>query len=117
MVVNTDLTITTEKLVELFARINDGLFGLEYAPLFDSVLGSYLDLPLSKSNKIKRNYQSSSQKRDAYLDLYVTDHPCPSWRQVAELLRNVRLPSQADVVESTYVQGIMIILIHSLSVK
>ena len=108
-VVNTDLTITTEKLVELFATMEDvwmdaPYFGLPYQ----------LDLPGSKVDKMKRNYRSPSRRRDAYLDLYATGHPCPSWRQVAEVLRGVNLYHQADVVESTYVQGTRIIPIHSL---
>ena len=107
-VVNTDLTITTEKLVELFVTMND--------ILVDSALVSELDLPKSKVGEMKRNYHSPSQRREAYLDLYTTGHPCPSWRQVAEVLRRVLLHHQADVVESTYVQGTMIILIHSLSI-
>ena len=95
-VVNTDLTITTEKLVELFEAMGDKY--LDY-------LGGWLDLPQSKVDEIKMNYHSPSQRREAYLDLYVTDHPCPSWRQVAEVLRRVDLYHQADVVENTYVQG------------
>ena len=108
-VVNTDLTITTEKLVELFATMDDGDVQ-DYTVTLDKQLA----LPESKVAEIKRNYHSPSQRRDAYLDLYVTTHPCPSWRQVAEVLRGVRLHHQAGVVESTYVQGAMIILIHSM---
>ena len=108
-VVNTDLTITTEKLVELFATMGDIYVDRFHPDLYDG-----LDLPESKVAEMKRNHHSPSQRRDAYLDLYVTTHPCPSWRQVAEALRHVVLPHQADVVESTYVQGTMIILMHSI---
>ena len=104
---HTDLTITTEQLVELFATMDDN----DYVVLD---LQRWLDLPRAKVAEMKRNYHSLSQSRDAYLDLYVTTHPCPSWRQVAEVLRHVGLDHQADVVESTYVQGTMIILMHSL---
>ena len=95
-VVNTDLTITTEKLVEMLEAMNDG---------YSDLLGFNLELPQSKRDEIKRNYHSPSQRREAYLDLYATDHPCPSWRKVAEALRSVLLHHQAGVVESTYVQG------------
>ena len=103
-VINTDLTIITEKLVELFATMKDGHVGIgrvSYIPLLDE----RLDLPQSKAAEIKRNYHSPSQMREAYLDLYATGHPCPSWRHVAEVLRGFGLHHQADVVESTYVQG------------
>ena len=106
-VVNTDLTITTEKLVELFATMDDAYIDIVYPGLDDR-----LDLPESKVAEMKRNYHSPSQRRDAYLDLYVTTHPCPSWRQVAEALRGVFLDHQADVVESTYVQGTRIECTH-----
>ena len=97
-----------EKLVELFATVtkDDDYMGLD--------LQFELDLPESKVAEMKRNYHSPSQRRDAYLDLYVTTHPCPSWRQVAKALHRVGLHHQADVVESTYVQGTRIIPVHSL---
>ena len=63
-VVNTDLTITTEKLMELFATVED---------VYVDNIELWLDLPYTKINEIKRNYQSPIQKREAYLDLYVSD--------------------------------------------
>ena len=108
-VVNTDLTITTEKLVELFATMDDG-----YVQDYVGTLDEWLGLPRAKVAEMNRNYRSPSQRRDTYLDHYVTGHPCPSWRQVAKALCGVGLRHQADVVESTYVQGIMIILMHSI---
>ena len=102
--VNTDLTITTEKLVELFATMED-----DY--VVDAMIGLHprLNLPLPKVAEIQWNYHSLSQRKEAYLDLYATSHPFPSWRQIAEVLRCVDLHHQADVVKSTYVQGTRII--------
>ena len=69
-------------------------------------IGSWLGLPRIKREEVKRNYHSPSQRREAYLDLYAIDYPCPSWSQVAKALRyGAGLLSQADVVESTCVQG------------
>ena len=99
--INTDLTITTEKLVELFATMEGAYIDALYPGL-----DGHLDLPQSKFVEMKRNYHSPSQRRDAYLDLYVTGHPCPSWRQVAEAFREVFLYNQADMVEITCNQGI-----------
>ena len=96
----TDLTITTEKLMELFAPLD---------PEEVNELGGedYLDLPQSEIDRIQKDYQSPTQRKEAYLDLYVHQHPCPTWRQVTEVLRNWRvyLPQQADLVEKTYVKG------------
>ena len=72
------------------------------------VLGDkhYLDLPQSERDRIKKDYQSPTQRKEAYLDLYVHQHPCPTWSQVARVLRHgVNLPQQADLVENTYVKG------------
>ena len=92
---------TTDKLMELFASVDpeevDEL-GEEYGRL---------DLPAYEVDKIKKDYQSPAQKKEAYLDLYVHQHPCPSWQQVAKALRGSPFlrDQQADFVENTYVQG------------
>ena len=94
---NIDLTITTEKLVELFKTEGEQL-------VVDN-MGCWLGLPFSKRRELKENYHSPTQQRDAYLDLYARDHPHPSWRTVARVLRDVILPDLANMVERTYVQG------------
>ena len=67
----------------------------------------YLGLQQSEIDKIQRSYQSPTQRKEAYLDLYVYQHPCPSWREVSRLLhsRSFKLLQQADLVENTYVKG------------
>ena len=82
-----------------------------FAPLdpekVDQLGGEYrLGLPQSEIDRIQKDYQSPTQRKEAYLDLYVHQHPWPTWRQVAEILHNwVDLPQQADLVENTYVNG------------
>ena len=97
---NKDITITTKKLVELFGTVNE-------RQLVDRI-GIWLRLPGSKREEVRWNYQSLTQRRDAYLDLYVSHHPYPSWKTVTEALRGVDLHHQADVVEWTYVQGMIV---------
>ncbi|MCG8620515.1 MAG: hypothetical protein MJE68_00765 [Proteobacteria bacterium] len=93
--------------MELFATIHDMYVGLGDIVLVnsDGELDEQLDLPESKIADMKRDLHSLSQRREAYLDLYATDHPIPTWSQVAETLRWCGLPSQADMVENTYVHG------------
>ena len=67
--------------------------------------GYWLGLPRIKRDGVKRNFHSPSQRREAYLDLYATDHPYPTWSLVAHALRMCGLPSQAGMVENTYIQG------------
>ena len=71
-------------------------------------IGLWLGLPKSKREEVEGNDQSPTQRRDAYLDLYASDHPYPSWKKVATALRRVDLDHQADEVERTYVQGTII---------
>ena len=94
--VHVDITITTKRLTELFAT-------MKYHQLY--LLGFRLGLPKIKTEEVKRNCHSPSQRREVYLDLYATDHPIPTWSQVALALRTCDLPSQADMVTNTYVQG------------
>ena len=97
MIVYTDLTITTEKLMELFAPVDP--------KKVDVLGGGGLGLPQSEIDRIPKDYQSPTQRKEAYLDLYVHQHPCPTWRRVARVLRQVNLHQQADLVENTYVKG------------
>ena len=93
-----DLTITTEKLKEQFASLDPGLV--------DELGGGYcLDLPESEVDNIKSSYDSPMQRKEAYLDLYVHQHPCPSWANIARTLRRLGLHQQADFVVNTYVEG------------
>ena len=65
----------------------------------------YLELPKSEVDKINENYHNPTQRKEAYLDLYVHQHPCPSWDDVALLLCDLNLKEQAGLVENTYVKG------------
>ena len=82
-----------------------------FAPLdpekVDELGGRYcLGLPQSEIDRIQKDYQSPTQRKDAYLDLYVHQHPCPTWSQVALVLHDeVDLPQQAELVENTYLKG------------
>ena len=93
---DTDLTLTTERLVELFASMDDCDVDL---------VGIYLDTPPSKRSEFEMTYQNPAQRKEAYLDYYVHNHPRASWTQIAEALRGYGLPQQATVVENTYIQG------------
>ena len=94
----TDLTITTEKLKDLFASVH-------HEENVDRI-GRNLHLPQSKIDLVKRNYRNPLERKEAYLDLYVHDHPCPSWKEIARILYAFRLSQQADMVYTIYIKGI-----------
>ena len=95
---DTDLTLTTERLVELFASVDDDVF--------DSMDFMLLNTPFSKRNEFKMNYKNPAQRKEAYLDYYVHNNPLASWTKIADMLNTYNLPQQAAVVENTYIQGI-----------
>ena len=95
---DTDLTLTTERLVELFTSTSDRNVDL---------MGACLDTPSSKSVEFKMNYQNPAQRKEAYLDYYIHNHPLASWTKIARALHRCRLPQQAAVVENTYIQGML----------
>ena len=64
-------------------------------------------VPYSERARIQKDYQSPTRRKEAYLDFYVHQHPCPTWIQIASVLRrpSVNLHRKADLVENTYVKG------------
>ena len=68
-------------------------------------LGGYLDTPSSKSKEFLMNYLNPAQRKEAYLDYYVHNHPAPSWTKVAGVLNENGLFQQATVVGNTYIEG------------
>jgi hypothetical protein len=75
------------------------------ASLDDEYVGHFLDTPYSKREEFQMNYQNPAQRKEAYLDYYVHNHPQASWTKIAKILRWCELPQQAAVVENTYIQG------------
>ena len=69
-------------------------------------MGIYLDTPYIKNQEFMINYQNPAQRKEAYLDYYVHNHPAASWTRIAEMLRSFILSQQATEVENTYIQGI-----------
>ena len=102
LLVPTDLTVTTSRLMELFQSVNDPD---DVGFLSHYNIGKLLGLPESAIVEIQRSFQTASQRKEAYLDAYAHHHPCPSWMKVVEVLQRCKLGQQAGEVEDTYVQG------------
>ena len=95
---HADLTLTTDRLTELFQSVEDP----DGAGI---LIGKSLGLPRSALEEIRGNYQSSTKRKEAYLDTYTHHHPCPSWKKISEVLRKCELYKLAMEVKHTYVQG------------
>ena len=112
LLVSPDLTLTTDRLTELFQSAKNldppppdadtDLYTLDIG--YD--IGGFLRLPESALAEIRKRYQSKDKRKEAYLDTYVHYHPCPSWKVIHDLLGKCFLYQQAEEVKVTYVQGI-----------
>ena len=98
LLVHTDLTVTTDRLMDLFQSVED-------PDMIDWGIGVLLGLPQSAIDEIKSSYQSAARRKEAYLDTYANQHPWPSWKTVVGVLQQCNLYQQSDDVKSTYVQG------------
>ena len=99
--VPTDLTLTTNKLMELFQPVQDP----DSIGVFRRSIKELLGLPQSAVKEIQRNFQSTTQLKEAYLDTYTHCHPFPTWKKIVYALSLCNLDQQAQQVEETYVQG------------
>ena len=107
LLVPADLTLTTDRLTELFQSVEDPdklVFVRSDGSLIPGI-GRSLGLPESALEEIKSSYQSKTKRKEAYLDTYIHRHPCPSWKKISELLKEYSLEQQASEVEDTYIQG------------
>ena len=116
ILVPTDLTLTTNRLVELFQSVEEPQSEEEPLHRQDSLsslspfyttddIGKDLGLPESALEETKKSYHSWAKRKEAYLDMYIHHHPCPSWKRISKLLERYSLEQQASEVEGTYVQG------------
>ena len=108
LLVPADLTLTTDRLIELFQSLEDPdsvVFPVSWDRYLNIGIVGFLGLPESAFTEIKKRYQSKDKRKEAYLDTYVHYHPCPSWKVIHEVLGKCSLHQQAEEVEVTYVQG------------
>ena len=91
--------------MELFQSVDDP----DKGDLFGKGIGGLVGLPQSAVAGIKGNFQSTTRRKEAYLDMYTHQHPCPSWKKVAEALRMYYLDKKSDEVENTYIQGMHVV--------
>ena len=110
ILVPTDLTLTTDRLTELFQSLEEP----DEPDPYTIGIGELLGLPQSAMKEMKKSYQSKAKRKEAYLDTYAHYHPCPSWKKISKVLRNCELHQQADEVENTYVQGMHAHLCHTM---
>ena len=87
----TDPSLTLTNLTQLLEDVRD----LEYVTL-------YLDIPRSVYNRIKGQL---SERMKAYWKWYLNNHPCPSWRHIANALYMREEHGVLEVLKSRYLKG------------
>ena len=70
-----------------------------------SGLGSYLDIPSSKLEEIRRLYSNPAQYQRVLLHHWLTTHPAPTWVLVGEALYKKEKHIIMRNVLDTYVRG------------
>ena len=68
-------------------------------------VASWLHMPKSKLNAIERQHSSPDQRNRACWDLYVSEHPSPSWKRVAYALYSLGWLEELEVLQKKYLKG------------
>ena len=68
-------------------------------------MSSYLDIPFSVRNSIGTQQSSESECRKACWEWYLNNHPCPSWRHIANALYMSDAHEVLEVLKSRYLKG------------
>ena len=64
-----------------------------------------LDIPRLVYNRIKAQQSSVSERRKACCEWYLNNHPCPSWRHIANALYIREEHGVLEVLKSRYLKG------------
>ena len=89
----TDPSLTLTNLTQLLEGVD--LFYVSY----------YLDIPDSVYSRIKAQESSESECRKACWEWYLNNHPCPSWRHIANALYMDKEDGVLEVLKSRYLKG------------
>ena len=76
-VVFPELSLTSHNLSTVLDRMNDGLW---------ERFSRYVNIPQSEVKRIKSKYSSAKECKQAAIDYFISSHPAPSWRLVANAL-------------------------------
>ena len=64
-----------------------------------------LNVPQSKQNEIKSQYNTHKGRKVALLSIYLSDHPAPSWQHVTDALYRHKLHAVLEKVQTMFPTG------------
>ena len=72
-----ELSLTPENLSTVLDSMDDGLWDW---------FSDYVNIPFSERRRIKSQYSSDRERKQAAINSLISGHPAPSWRLVAHAL-------------------------------
>ena len=90
----TDPSLTLTNLTQLLEDVRY----LEY-------VAYYLNIPRSVYSRIKTQQSSKSERWKACWEWYLNNHPCPSWRHIADALYMRDEHGVLEVLKNRYLKG------------
>lgn len=76
-----ELSLTPTNLSTVLESMDDSLWG---------VFSHYINIPFSKQLKIRSQYSSDKECKQAAIIYFISSHPAPSWKLVAHALYQMR---------------------------
>ena len=95
----TDSSLTPSNLTSALDSLPDEMW---------EKFGSNLNVPQSTLDKIKSQFRTDGERKDALLSVYVTEHPRPTWEHVSDVLYRMddeKCHRTLDIVQSKYPTG------------
>ena len=89
-------SLSLTNLTTLLENVNVGLWW---------GIGNWLNIPQSKLSAIEGQHSSPDQRSRTCWDLYVSEHPSPSWKGVAYALYREDCLKEFEVVQKKYLKG------------
>ena len=91
-------TLTLSNVTEAVKLVEDSKWDTWGLPLF-------LNIPLSKSREMMSRYRDVSQRKRAFLKHFLENHPCPTWKLIANAVYYEGEYGALEVIQRDYFKG------------
>ena len=69
------------------------------------IMANDVDIPYSKRNELMVQYPTTTQHKQACWDYWLSHHPAPSWRSLANILYEWKEHGTLEVLQMKYLKG------------
>ena len=95
-------TLTLSNVTEAVKLVEDSKWD---KGTYRQPLPFFLDIPESKEMEMKSRYRDVSQCKRAFLEHFLEDHPCPTWKQIANAVYMIGEFGALEVIQRDYFKG------------